>query len=64
MKKEKACRNCKRLVLGEKNCPVCGGKKFSSLWKGYVVVVDPAKSKIAQRLAIKVPGRYALQLGH
>jgi len=63
MKKEKACRNCKRLIHEEKVCPVCGGKKLSPLWKGYVVIMEPDKSEIAKKLNIKIPGRYALQLG-
>ncbi|MBR9707712.1 MAG: DNA-directed RNA polymerase, subunit E'' [Candidatus Diapherotrites archaeon] len=63
VKKEKACRTCKRLILEEAECPSCGNKKFSTLWKGLIIITDPENSAIAQKLEIKIPGRYALQIG-
>ena len=34
----------------------------SSDWTGYVVVLDPSRSEIANRLNIEVPGNYALKV--
>ena len=33
-----------------------------SAWSGYVVVMDPSRSDIANRLNIEVPGNYALKV--
>ena len=63
VKKEKACRACKRLIMDEKACPTCGANKFTPLWKGRIIIVDPDKSEVAKKLGITTPGRYALQLG-
>lgn len=58
---EKVCRNCRRIVEG-KVCPVCKESSFSDDWRGYVVILDPAGSKIAEKLNVKMPGRYALRV--
>ncbi|MEM2874661.1 MAG: transcription elongation factor subunit Spt4 [Candidatus Hadarchaeales archaeon] len=58
---EKVCRKCK-LVTDEKTCPNCGGSSFSTDWTGYVVILDPSGSEIAQRLGVSKPGRYALKV--
>ena len=64
MPKEKACRSCKRIVSGEeKVCPVCGGKKFTTYWKGEVEIIDVEKSEIAKMLNIQYAGRYAIKVG-
>jgi DNA-directed RNA polymerase subunit E" len=55
-----ACKNCFSIAEGDK-CPQCGGE-LSKDWQGYVVVVDPEKSQIAQRLNIKKAGTYALKV--
>ncbi len=61
--KEKACRNCKALVpLETKKCPVCGGEAFTKLWEGYIIVIDPAKSEVAQRIGAKIPWKYAIRI--
>lgn len=56
----RACRICRRLTDKE-TCPVCK-KPTSQYWSGYVAVLDPEKSQIAQRLDIKMPGEYALKV--
>ena len=62
MGKEKACRACRKIVDDAKECPVCNGTAFTTFWRGYVVIVDPEKSEIAQKIGITSPGKYALQL--
>lgn len=55
-----ACKNCFAIGEGDK-CAQCGGE-LSKDWQGYVVVVDPEKSQIAQRLNITKAGTYALKV--
>jgi len=60
--KEKACRNCRKIVEEEKVCPVCGNTTFTTFWRGYVVIVNPEQSEIAKRMGINTIGKYALRL--
>lgn len=62
MSKEKACRNCRMVVVDEKECPNCGGTAFTTFWRGYVVIVDPEKSEIAKKMGISRQGKFALRL--
>jgi DNA-directed RNA polymerase subunit E" len=66
MAKEKACRQCRRILDTEQeaqqNCPNCKGNQFTTFWRGFVVVVDPEKSEIARKVGIENPGKYALRL--
>jgi len=57
---KQACKQCKRLIIGEK-CPVCGSTKLSKMWKGRVVILNPDKSEIAKKMNIKEPGEYAIR---
>jgi DNA-directed RNA polymerase subunit E" len=43
-------------------CPICGSASLSKDWSGYVVILDPKGSVIANRLGITLPGRYALKV--
>ena len=43
-------------------CPICGSKEFSTEWSGIIIVTDPAKSIVANKLGISKPGRYALRV--
>ncbi len=58
-----ACVDC-HLILpdGEDQCSRCPSAQVSSQWQGYVVVIDPSRSEIAQRLQIERPGSYALKV--
>ncbi len=56
----RACKICKRLTEKD-TCSVCN-KPTSQYWSGYVAVLDPEKSQIAQKLNIKLPGEYALKV--
>jgi len=59
---EKACKNCKRIIKGS-ICPICKKTELTASWKGFVVVVDPERSEIAEILGIETPGKYALRIG-
>lgn len=59
--KELACRKCRALTRG-KICPICKSKDLSQTWSGYVIVIDPDKSEIAESLSIKKPGHYAIKV--
>lgn len=59
-KKLRACKNCH--LLTEKNvCPVCS-VPTSTKWVGYLIIRDPARSQIAEKMNIKKPGKYALKV--
>lgn len=63
MPSEKACRDCKRVVeRGTDECPNCGSDDFSDNWKGYVIILDPEGSEIAEEMNINKPGKYALRV--
>jgi DNA-directed RNA polymerase subunit E" len=60
----KACKNC-RLILEDASlhqCPACQGTELTEKYSGQLIVVDPAKSLIGQKLGIKMPGRYAIKI--
>lgn len=58
---EKVCKNCHRIVEGEV-CPVCNESNFSSEWRGYVIIMDPEESKIAEKMKVNTSGHYALRV--
>ena len=58
--KEKACKECKRLSNLDV-CTICKGPT-SPDWIGYVTIVNPGESKVAEHLGIDTPGRYALKV--
>jgi DNA-directed RNA polymerase subunit E" len=65
-KQGKACRQCRRVIEEDnvKTCPVCGSDtQFTTFWRGYVIIMDPEKSEIAQKMGVTAPGKYALRLG-
>jgi DNA-directed RNA polymerase subunit E" len=57
----KACRECHSLVEGEV-CPACQSSALSEDWSGYLIIVDPLKSEIANLMGIKRPGKFALKV--
>mgnify|MGYP006297404141 CR=1 FL=1 len=61
MAKQKVCKKCKIFVQGNE-CPICKGSTFSTNWKGQINILDANKSKIAEKLEIKVKGKYALKV--
>ncbi|MBS3778570.1 MAG: DNA-directed RNA polymerase, subunit E'' [Candidatus Thermoplasmatota archaeon] len=60
MKQLFACKNCHWLTK-EKVCPHCA-VPTSKRWRGYVIIEEPDRSQIAERMNIKKPGRYALKV--
>lgn len=56
----KACKLC-NFITEESTCPQCGDET-SKDWQGYVVIVDPNTSKLAQQMNIRMPGSYALRV--
>ncbi|MCS4542156.1 MAG: DNA-directed RNA polymerase, subunit E'' [Euryarchaeota archaeon] len=59
--KEKACRNCRRIIKGDV-CPICKSTTLTDDWSGYLIIVDPNTSEIAKTMRINVPGKYALRV--
>jgi DNA-directed RNA polymerase subunit E" len=60
MIKLRACRNCKNVTESER-CEKCGGETVLE-WKGYLFILDPARSLIGKRAGITTPGEYAIKV--
>ena len=60
MKNLNACKNC-HILTSENICPHCA-VPTSKRWRGYVIIRDPSKSQIAEKMNIKKPGKYALKV--
>jgi len=43
-------------------CPNCKSSNLSDDWTGIVIVMDPKNSKIAEKMGIRVPGKYAIRV--
>jgi DNA-directed RNA polymerase subunit E" len=61
MPKEKACKICKLLYQGDK-CPNCGSQEYSDDSKGKIMILNPEKSEIAQKIKISKKGTYAIKI--
>ena len=57
----KACKTCK-IITEENVCPVCKGSELSEDFLGFVIILDPSKSQLAEKMKIKEAGRYALKI--
>jgi len=57
----KACRTCK-VVTDEAICPVCKGSDLSEDFQGFVIILEPKKSQLAEKMGIKEAGQYALKI--
>jgi DNA-directed RNA polymerase subunit E" len=58
-----ACKKCGYVVEEAlEECPVCQNKKFTTFWKGSVIVNDPENSVVAKKLNIENKGKYALRI--
>jgi DNA-directed RNA polymerase subunit E" len=60
MVKQRACKICKTIHEEEK-CPKCNSKEHTESFKGRIVVMNPEKSVIAQKLNIKEKGNFAIK---
>lgn len=57
------CRECYRVLeADEEICPVCGSESLSDDWAGYVVIIDPEESEIAEKMGVDREGKYALKV--
>jgi len=56
-----ACSECHR-ILPEDDCHQHPGALTTTDWQGYVVVLDPNRSDIGQRLNLSQRGTYALKV--
>ena len=61
MAKKKACKKCKLFVEGEV-CPACKNNTFTDNWQGRLFVNNFEKSDIAQKMALKFNGEYAIKV--
>ena len=60
MTKPKACKICNIIYEGEK-CPKCESKESTDNFKGRIIILNPEKSEIAQKLKIKEKGNFAIR---
>lgn len=60
MVKQKACKICNKIYEGDK-CPICESKESTEGFKGRIVVLNPEKSEIAQKLKLKHKGEFAIK---
>jgi DNA-directed RNA polymerase subunit E" len=58
---ELVCRTCHK-IIETRVCPSCSSDNVSTDWAGYVVIIDAEKSKIAKKMNVTSPGRYALKV--
>ena len=59
--KPKACKICNRIYESGDKCPECESKESTESFKGRVMVINPEKSEIAQKLNIKKKGNFAIK---
>ncbi|RLI77912.1 DNA-directed RNA polymerase subunit E'' [Archaeoglobales archaeon] len=57
-----ACRKCKFINHDTLVCKNCGSTDLTKEWYGYIVIIDPENSQIAQKLGIKIPGKYTIKV--
>jgi len=60
MKQLNACKQC-HLLTEENRCPRCDEQTIKR-WRGYVVIRDPVRSQIAEKMNVTQPGKYALKV--
>lgn len=61
MPRERACRNCRAIVTGNR-CDNCGSSNLTSTYSGLVILIHPEFSEIAKLLGIEKPGKYAIKV--
>ena len=57
----KACRTCK-CITNVNVCPVCKGSELSEDFLGFIIILNPSKSQLAEKMKIKEAGQYALKI--
>jgi DNA-directed RNA polymerase subunit E" len=61
MPKNKACKICNTIYEEKEKCPNCGSNESTDSFKGRIVILDPDKSEIAQKLKLKNKGNFAIK---
>ncbi|MEK6824115.1 MAG: transcription elongation factor subunit Spt4 [Nanoarchaeota archaeon] len=61
MPKQKACKICNTIFEQGEKCPKCESKEITESFKGRIVVLDPEKSEIAQKINLKEKGNFAIK---
>jgi len=61
MAKAKACKICKKIYETGDKCPICDSKELTEGFKGRIVVLNPEKSEISQKLNLKKKGNFAIK---
>ena len=60
MTKPKACKICNAIYEGDQ-CPKCESKESTEGFKGRIILLNPEKSEIAQKLNLKDKGNFAIK---
>jgi len=61
MAKTKACKLCRTIVEEGDKCPNCSSKELTEGFKGRIIVLNPEKSELAQKLTLKEKGNFAIK---
>ena len=61
MPKSKACKICNTIFEQGEKCPKCESKEITESFKWRIVLLDPEKSEIANKINIKEKGNFALK---
>jgi DNA-directed RNA polymerase subunit E" len=61
MAKPKACKICNTIMEQGEKCSRCESKELTEGYKGRIVVLNPEKSEIAQKLNLKEKGNFAIK---
>jgi len=61
MVKNKACKICNIIYETGDKCPKCGAKENTDNYKGRIVILNPEKSEIAEKINLKQKGNYAIK---
>lgn len=59
---ERACKNCRFVIVQGDVCPLCGSSTLTIKWNGYIVILNTEKSELAKKLGLKANGTYALNI--
>lgn len=43
-------------------CELCNSSDLSDEWSGLLIILDPKKSEISQKVGAEIPGNYALRV--
>ena len=61
MAKAKACKICNKIYETGDKCPNCDAKESTEGFKGRIVILNPEKSEIAQKIGLKKEGNFAIK---